>query len=95
LTQQRKRGEGGGAGYPASEVGWPWNWKAVRAFVRQRFGRVLSRSSCLNYLHRLGFVLKRPKKRLVKASAEQREAFVAAYAALREEARAQRAPIYL
>jgi transposase len=71
-----------------------WTWKAVRAFVQQRFGRVLSRSSCLNYLHRLGFVLKRPKKRLLKASAEEREAFVAAYAALREEAGAQGAPIY-
>jgi transposase len=71
-----------------------WTWKAVRTFVQQRFGRVLSRSSCLNYLHRLGFVLKRPKKRLLKANAEQREAFVAAYAALREEARAQGAPIY-
>lgn len=58
----------------------------VRQFVQERFGRVLSRSSCCNYLHRLGFVLKRPKKRLVKANAEQREAFVAAYVALRHAA---------
>ena len=44
-----------------------WNWKVVRQFVLEGLGISLSRSSCLNYLHRLGFVLKRPKKRLVKA----------------------------
>ncbi len=54
-----------------------WNWKAVRQFVKERFGRWLSSRSCLNYLHRMGFVLKRPKKRLLKANAEKREAFVA------------------
>jgi hypothetical protein len=43
-----------------------WNWKVVRQFVLEGLGISLSRSSCLNYLHRLGFVLKRPKKRLVK-----------------------------
>ena len=50
------------------------NWKVVRRFVLERFGISQSRSSCLNYLHRLGFVLKRPKKRLVKADAAKREA---------------------
>ena len=41
-------------------------------------------SACgdLNYLHRLGFVLKRPKKRLVKADPVRRKAFVAEYATL-------------
>src|SRR5690242_7623641 len=53
-----------------------WNWKVVRAFVGRRFGQTLSRSSCLNELHRLDVVLKRPKKRLVKADAERRAAFV-------------------
>ena len=38
-----------------------WYWKGVRQFVLERFGFSLSRSSCLNYLHRLGFVLKRLK----------------------------------
>jgi transposase len=71
-----------------------WNWKVVRQFVQERFGRVLSRSSCNNYLHRLGFVLKRPKKRLLKANAEKREAFVAAYVALRDEARLSGAKIF-
>ena len=70
-----------------------WNWKVVRQFVQQRFGRLLSRSSCFDYLHRLGFVLKRPKKRLLKADAAQREAFVAAYAALRGEAQTTGAKI--
>ena len=64
-----------------------WYWKGVRQFVFERFGVELSRSSCLNWLHRLGFSFKRPKKRLVKANESKREAFVAEYAALREEAR--------
>ena len=53
-----------------------WNWKVVRQFVRERFRVTLGRSSCLNYLHRLGFVLKRPKKRLLKADPERRAVFV-------------------
>ena len=63
------------------------NWKVVRRFEEERFGLTLSRSSCLNYPHRLGFVLKRPKKRLVKADPVRREAFVAEYAALAAAAR--------
>ena len=59
-----------------------WNWRAVRRLVEDRLGLLLSRSSCLNYLHRLGFVLKRPKKRLLKADPVRREAFVGEYAAL-------------
>jgi transposase len=71
-----------------------WTWKVVRQFVRERFGRVLSSRSCLNYLHRLGFVRKRPKKRLLKANAQKRAAFVADYAALRIEAQARGAKIF-
>ena len=52
-----------------------WNWKVVRQFLKRSFDLGLSRSSCLNYLHRLGFVLKRPKKRLLKAKDEERKAF--------------------
>jgi transposase len=63
-----------------------WHWKAVRRFVSERFGITLSRSSCRNYLHRLGFVLKRPTKRLLKADEAKRETFVTEYAALRAEA---------
>ena len=59
-----------------------WNWKVVHRFVRERFGRSLCRSSCLNYLHRLGFAFKRAKKRLVKANESKQETFVAEYAAL-------------
>ncbi len=65
-----------------------WNWKVVRRFVQERFGVALARSTCLHYLHRLGFVLKRPKKRLLKADEAKREAFVAEYARLRGEAAA-------
>ena len=71
-----------------------WGWQAVRQFVHERFGVLLSSRSCLNYLHRLGFVLKRPKKRLVKADADKRQAFVASYVALCTEARAQGAKIF-
>jgi len=71
-----------------------WNWKVVRLFIEQHFGHKLCRSSCVNYLHRLGFVLKRPKKRLLKANAEQRDAFVVAYAALRAEAQSTGATIF-
>ena len=63
-----------------------WNWRVVREFVERRFEVRLCRSSCLNYLHRLGFVLKRPKKRLTKADAAKRREFVALYAGLRREA---------
>jgi transposase len=55
----------------------------VRAFVQQSVGPTLSRSSCHNYLHRLGFVFKRPKKRLLKADATRRAACVREYAVLR------------
>ena len=36
----------------------------------------------MNYLHRLGFAFKRPKKRLLKADETKREAFVVEYVAL-------------
>lgn len=65
-----------------------WHWKVVRRFVSERCGITLARSSCLNYLHRLGFVVKRPIKRLLKADEVKRTAFVATYAALRQEAQA-------
>lgn len=71
-----------------------WNWKVVRLFIEKRFGHQLCRSSCLNYLHRLGFVLKRPKKRLLKADADKRAAFVAAYARLCVEAQLIGAKIF-
>lgn len=71
-----------------------WNWKVVRRFVQERFGLWLSRSSCLNYLHRLGFVLKRPKKRLLKANEAKREAFVAEYATLLAEAEQAGAKVF-
>ncbi len=71
-----------------------WNWKAVRRLVEERLGLTLSRSGCLNYLHRLGFVLKRPKKRLVKADPVRREGFVREYIALTAAARRTGAKIF-
>jgi transposase len=66
----------------------------VREFVRRRFGITLRRSSCRNYLHRLGFVLKRPKKRLLKANAQRRATFVREYALLWAAAQATGAKIF-
>ena len=80
--------------HPPREVGIDladWNWKVVRRFVAERFGITLARSSCHNYLHRLGFVVKRPTKRLLKADEAKRAAFVAEYAALRAAAEVTRA----
>jgi transposase len=66
----------------------------VRIFVQRRFGLTLSRSSCRNYLRRLGFGLKRPKKRLVKANPERRAVFVREYALLRATAQATGAKLF-
>lgn len=74
--------------HPPAEVGLAvadWNWKVVHRFVQERWGLWLTRRSCLRSLHRLGFVVKRPKKRLRKADADKREAFVREYARLRKE----------
>ena len=71
-----------------------WNWKVVRQFVGERFGLTLGRSGCLKYLHRLGFVLKRPKKRLLKANPARRATFVREYALLRATAAESGAKIF-
>jgi transposase len=78
------------AGVPVAN----WNWKAVRCYLEQRLDKRLGRSSCLRYLHRLGFVWKRPKKRLTKADAEKRAAFVLEYATLQAEAQQSGAKIF-
>ncbi len=71
-----------------------WHGKVVRRFVHEHVGITLGRSSCLRYLHRLGFVRKRPKKLLLKANEAKREAFVAAYATARREAQEKGAKIF-
>src|SRR6266508_5224105 len=68
---------------PPREAGIPtatWTGRAVVQFVRTQFDVVLSQTSARRYLHRLGFVRKRPKKQLGKADADQRTAFVRTYA---------------
>jgi len=66
----------------------------VRQFVEVRCGVRLCRSACTRYLHRLGFVYKRPKKRLLKADEAKRAAFVEEYAALLAEAQQIGAKIF-
>ena len=55
----------------------------------------LGRSGGLKYLHHLGFVLKRPKKRLLKADPARRAVFVREYALLRATAAATGAKIFV
>ena len=90
------RVEGGGAGVSIASWHRPvqLELEGGARFVEERFRLKLSRSSCLNYLHRLGFMLKRPKKRLVKADPVRREAFVSEYAALTVAARRTGAKIF-
>ena len=71
-----------------------WTWKSVRQYLQAQFQVRLSSRRCLNYLHRLGFVLKRPKKRLSKANADKRAAFVRDYVLLRTVAQAGQAKIF-
>lgn len=66
----------------------------MRAYLRAQFGVRLGKSACLRYLHRLGFVCKRPKKRLTKADAARRAAFVQEYLALVAEAERTGAKIF-
>lgn len=53
-----------------------WTWKGVQQYIQEQFQVMVTSRALLNYLDRLRFVLKRPKKRLTKANAEKREVFV-------------------
>ena len=70
------------------------NGKAVRQFLTERFGKVLSRSSCLRSLHRLDFVGRRPNQRFTKADPVKRAAFIEQYAVLVAEARRTETKIF-
>ena len=97
LDQARQEELKGAVDQPPAAAGIQlanWYWKVVRQFVSERFGISLCRGSCLNWLHRLGFAFKRPKKRLLKANESKGEAFVAEYAALWEEAQRTEARIF-
>jgi transposase len=71
-----------------------WHWKVVRHFIEARCEVRRCRSACTRYLHRLGFVYKRPKKRLLKADEAKRAAFVEEYAALLAETQTSGAKIF-
>lgn len=71
-----------------------WSWKSVRAWAERQGATALSPRSCLRYLHRLGFVWKRPKRLLVKANPTKRAAFVAQYRALLVAAKERGARIF-
>lgn len=71
-----------------------WSWKGVREWVARQYEKQLSPRSCLRYLHRLGFVWKRPKRLLLKADAAKRAAFVDVYRTLLADATARGARIF-
>jgi transposase len=71
-----------------------WTWKGVRQYIKEQFQVLLSSRTCLNYLHRLGFVLKRSQKKLLKADPEKRKVFVQEYVVLRCEAQAGKTKIF-
>jgi transposase len=71
-----------------------WSWKSVRQWVAEQYAKPLSGRSALRYLHRLGFVWKRPKRLLVKADAAKRAAFVALYRTLLAKAQERGARIF-
>ena len=83
-----------GGPHPARAVRHHPEWYGFPPPDWYSFSPPLTRSSCRNYLRRLGFVLKRPKKRLLKADPVRREAFVAEYAALTAAARRSGAKIF-
>ncbi len=66
----------------------------MREWVAAQYAKHLSPRSCLRYLHRLGFVWKRPKRLLLKADAAKRAAFVEVYRTLLQEAQARGARIF-
>jgi DDE superfamily endonuclease/Winged helix-turn helix len=83
-----------GTPHSAAIAAATWSWKSVRQFVAQRCGKRLSGRSCLRYLHRLGFVWKRPKRLLLKADAKKRAAFVEEYRTLVADAARRGARIF-
>jgi transposase len=66
----------------------------VRQWVQEQSAKQVSPRSCLRYLHRLGFVWKRPKRLLLKADATKRAAFVTVYRTLLADATARGARIF-
>ena len=80
-------GSGHRSGQLELEGGPPVRLGAVRHLPEPQELSGLTPSTRGQALHRLGFVLKRPRKRLVKADERKREAFVADYARLWDEAR--------
>ena len=52
-----------------------WTGRLVAAFVYERFGKKISIRTAIRYLHRLGFKLKRARKKFKKADPEKQKRF--------------------
>ena len=63
---------------PPRDVGFKngrWTGCLVAAFVYERFGKRISIRTAIRYLHRLGFKLKRARKKFKKADPEKQKRF--------------------
>jgi transposase len=61
-----------------------WTSKGVAAYIRKQFGQKVHPETARRYVHRLGFVLKRPRKKLRKAKKAAQKAFASALQTLEE-----------
>ena len=52
-----------------------WSSPRVVAYIKKTFGKQVSAETARRYLHRLGFVLKRPRKKFSKADEQAQKAF--------------------
>ncbi|RJS71287.1 winged helix-turn-helix domain-containing protein [Methanophagales archaeon] len=52
-----------------------WTGRLVADFVYERFGKEISIRTAIRYLHRLGFKLKRARKKFKKADPEEQKRF--------------------
>ncbi|MCF6158535.1 MAG: IS630 family transposase, partial [wastewater metagenome] len=55
-----------------------WSGKSVAAYIKKVFGKTVHPHTARRYLRRLGFVLKKPHKKFIKANEKDQKAFAMA-----------------
>jgi transposase len=65
-----------GAAMPGTQVGSGWTAKAIRHFIRERFGQSYSQSGVRKLLHTMGWSYQRGRKRYIRRSPEDQARFV-------------------
>jgi len=64
-------------------------------FVKRRFGKTIAYRTAMGYLHRLGFVRKRPRKRLKKADPNKQKAFAEEFQEMERRRSPRSVTVYL